>query len=129
MKLIHILVLILLTTFTLTKRTNLRHKGDEADEAEQKKIESLKKDLIELKSKTEHASLINDMLEILEEKGIKQDMDIYKEISLFVLRIELSKGNDKIKENIPEYIKIAQEAVEKHKKSKSNSRKRRLNKY
>ncbi len=63
MKLIHILVLTLLTIFALTQITNLSYAEDEGEEAKQKRIQSVKEELIELKSKSEYAFLINDMLE------------------------------------------------------------------
>ena len=114
MKLIHILVLILLTTFTLTNTKDLRK---EENKGENNKIEILKKDLEKFKSHFEtETTLINNLLKILEEENVSED--IYLGIALFKVRLEISKVKDISPVKFLKYIEAAEAIIKKHYESK-----------
>ncbi len=114
MKPIHILVLILLTTFTLINTKDLRN---EENKGENNKIEILKKDLEKFKSHFEtKTTLINNLLKILEEENVSEE--IYDGIALFKVRLQISKVRDIPPVKFLKYIEAVEGIIKKHNESK-----------
>ncbi len=117
MKPIHILVLILLTTFTLT--TNTQDLRNEEDKGESNKLEKLKDYLKNFNGypETEYASIKNDLLKILEEENLNRD--IYDDISLFRLRLGITKEKRITTETFIKYLEEAKKLIKKHNELKA----------
>ncbi len=118
MKLIHIIVLISLTTLTLAKS-----QGYEANKREHNNIPELKEKLENYQKNLNYdkeyeskiVSIIDDFINILNDEQLTEEEN--RGISLFEVRLGFIVNNIS-KKNVLEYIDDAQKIIEKHKISR-----------